>query len=305
MVPMKKLLILAILALAACGRDASRSEEMVDMMDVAASAPAAPQERALAIGQASDSASGGQPASTPTIAPAMLIRTGEASVLVDSVEAAMARVQGLARELGGFVGNTSISGGEQEIRSAVLELKIPAARFDQAVGGLRPVGKVESVKVQAQDVGEEFVDVTARMTNAKRLEERLLGLLATRTGKLEDVLAVERELARVRQEIEVHEGRLRFLRTRAAVSTLTVTLHEAYPVVGAYPGSNPIAEAFRDAWRNFVGFMAGLIASLGFLIPLGLLLAGIVWLVRRFWRPRPPRAPKPPASTPRPPISTP
>ena len=298
MVPMKKLLILFILALAACSGEARPSREMADMMEPAASAPAAAHpERALAIGRAPDAATGGQPASTPTIAPAMLIRTGEASVLVDSVEAAMARVQRMARELGGYVGNTSISGGEQEIRSAVLELKVPAARFDQAVGGLRPVGKVESVKVQAQDVGEEFVDVTARMTNAKRLEERLLGLLATRTGKLEDVLAVERELARVRQEIEVHEGRLRFLRTRAAVSTLTVTLHEAYPVVGAYPGSNPIAEAFRDAWRNFVGFMAGLIASLGFLIPLGLILAGIVWLIRRFWRPRPPRAPKPPPAS--------
>jgi uncharacterized membrane protein YccC len=194
------------------------------------------------------------------------------------------------------VGNTSVSGGEQATRSATLELKIPAARFDQAVGGLRPLGKVESVQVHAEDVGEEYVDLSARTANARRLEERLLGLLATRTGKLEDVLAVERELARVRQEIDTQEGRLRYLRTRAAVSTLNVTVHEPRPLIGDYPRARPIREAFRDAWRNFIGFTAGLIASLGFLIPLGVILAGIVWLVRRYFPRR--RRPTPPPADP-------
>ncbi|HEX8430004.1 MAG TPA: DUF4349 domain-containing protein, partial [Longimicrobium sp.] len=132
-----------------------------------------------------------------------------------------------------------------------------------------------------------------------------LALLATRTGKLEDVLAVERELARVRQEIETTEGRLRYLRTRAAVSTLVVTLHEPRPVVGSYPSENPIGEAFRDAWRNFVGFVAWFIAALGFLIPLGALVVAFWWLARRIRRAMPPRArptpPTPPVS-PAPPV---
>jgi len=52
------------------------------------------------------------------------------------------------------------------------------------------------VNVNAEDVGEEFTDVTARMGNARRLEARLIDLLATRTASLKDVLDVERELAR-------------------------------------------------------------------------------------------------------------
>ena len=216
-----------------------------------------------------------------SVVPSMLIRTGNAVIEVDSLEIAVAELRLLATRLGGYVANTSMQVGEEEMRSASLELKIPAARFDEAVQGLRPLGEVEAVNVTAEDVGEEFVDVTARMENANRLEDRLVTLLATRTGRLEDVLQVERELARVREEIERYEGRLRYLRTRAAVSTLVVTVHEPRPIVGRYEGANPIADAFRAMWRNLVTFVAGLIAALGWLIPAALVLGGVVWGLRR------------------------
>lgn len=219
------------------------------------------------------------------VAPSMLIRTGAASIEVDRLDPAIIKVRQLAAQLGGYVANSSISGGRDQIRSATLELKIPAARYDQAVSGLGGIGRVESVNTNVEDVGEEFVDITARVANSKRLEERLVGLLATRTGKLEDVLAVERELARVREEIERYEGRIRFLRTRAAVSTLSVTVHEPAPLLGRSPGENPIVSALVQAWRNFVGFIAWLIASLGVLIPVAIIAAG-GWYVFRAIRSR-------------------
>lgn len=233
-----------------------------------------PSDRATAVGTASE------------IAPSMLIRTGNASIEVDKLDPAIIKVRQLAAQLGGYVANSSITGGRDQIRSATLELKIPAARYDQAVSDLGGIGKVESVNTNVEDVGEEYVDVTARVTNAKRLEERLVNLLSSRTGKLEDVLAVERELARVREEIERYEGRLRFLRTRAAVSTLSVTVHEPAPILGQSPGQNPIVAALRQAWRNFVGLVAWFIASLGVLVPLGGVLALGWYLYRRISRSR-------------------
>ena len=216
----------------------------------------------------------------------MLIRTGSASIEVAKLDPAIIKVRELATRLGGYVANSSISGGRDQVRSATLELKIPAAQYDQAIGGLGNIGKVEAVNTNVEDVGEEYVDITARVTNAKRLEERLVNLLATRTGKLEDVLAVERELARVREEIERYEGRMRFLKTRAAVSTLSITVHEPTPILGQNPGDNPIVGALKQAWRNFVGFIAWFIASLGVLIPAGAVL-GLIWYVyRRFRRSR-------------------
>ena len=127
------------------------------------------------------------------------------------------------------------------------------------------------------------MDITARVTNARRLEERLISLLANRTGKLDEVLRVERELARIREEIERYEGRLRYLTARVAMSTLTITIHEPGPILGNNPGENPIGEALRRAWRNFVALIAAFIASLGVLIPLGAIALG-GWIGYRRWR---------------------
>jgi hypothetical protein len=229
------------------------------------------------------------------IAP-MIIRTGNATIQVDSIELAVARLRVLAQQLGGYVGNTSMETGSNQVRSASVEMKIPAKRWNELLAGLRPIGKREALTESAQDVGEEFVDVNARVVNARRLEERLIALLANRTGKLSDALSVERELARVREEIERYEGRMRYLRSQAAVSTMIINVHEPLPVLGNQPGSNPIADAFRSAWRNFVGFIAGFISFLGVLVPIVLLGVLIWWLIRRLgpsFR-NPPAPPRPP-----------
>jgi hypothetical protein len=214
---------------------------------------------------------------------AMIIRTGTATIKVDSLEPAVARLRALATSVGGYVGNTSMQTGKDQLRSATVEIKVPSQRWGQLLVGLKPIGTLEAQDESAEDVSEEYVDVEARVTNARRLEARLIDLLANRTGKLSDALSVERELARVREEIERYEGRMRYLRTRSAISTMTVTVHEPFPVLGSKPGDNPIAQAFRDAWRGFVGFIAGIIVSLGVLIPLGVI-AWIVWLLYRRYR---------------------
>lgn len=267
------------LALAACGQDGSLSESDPQAAGIADRAVAAPS---MAVKAQADLS--GAPESSPEPAPSvgqegptavtdMIIRNGFANIQVDSLELAMAAARALAARVGGTVGNTSVEAGDRQVRRANMQLRIPSARFDEVMGGLAPLGKVESVNATAQDVGEEFVDVSARVANARRLEERLITILATRTGKLEEVLAVERELARVREEIDRYEGRIRYLKSRVAISTLELSLHEKEPLAGTSPGSNVLVEAFVNAWRNFVHFVAGFIAILGYLIPLGVLVA--------------------------------
>ena len=299
------------LALTACERDSSTtadgsagSTEKVDFAAQNRGRPMGVPERGASAGGVAPATESDFSAATPkavatesasgdplqnfdagTAAPTMVIRTGQAFIEVEKVDPAIFKIRQLAATVGGYITNTSISGGRDQIRQATLELKIPAANYDKAVESLPTIGKVETVTSTAQDVGEEFVDVTARVTNARRLEERLISLLANRTGKLDEVLRVERELARVREEIERYEGRLRYLTTRAAMSTLTITIHEPSPLLGNDPGENPIAAALRRAWRNFVALVAGLIASLGVVIPLALIgVAG--WYAYRRWKRR-------------------
>jgi hypothetical protein len=257
-----------------------------------AMAPAPPVMEAAGavVGQAEDNASSrarstGAPidriqyVSTATSS-TMLIRTGQAFVEVEKLDPAILKIRQLVAQVGGYITNSSMSGGHDQIRQASIEIKIPNTQYDQAVGSLSSIGKVETVNSSAQDVGEEFVDVTARMANARRLEDRLINLLDRRTGKLDEVLRVERELARVREEIERYDGRLRYLSARVAMSTLTINAHEPAPVLE--PGKNPIADAFRRAWQNFVAMLAAVIASLGVLVPIGLIGLG-GWIGYRRW----------------------
>lgn len=214
----------------------------------------------------------------------MIIRTGEAHVEVDSLEAAVAQVERTAQAMGGWIAHSSLQLGEGQWRAARLEVKIPAERWQDLVTGLEGVGELRQLTTGTEDVGEQFVDLTAQLSNARRLEERYLELLENRTGTLEDLLAVERELARVRERIERFEGRLRYLSQRVAVSTMVVHLEEESALLAGTPGSEPIREAFRAAWRNFLGLVTGAIALLGVILPLALLVALAWWgwrVVRR------------------------
>jgi len=214
----------------------------------------------------------------------LIVRTGQASIEVDSLGSSMAELRRIVQRVGGFVADASIQSGRNQIRSATLEVKVPAARFDELTEGLHPLGRLQFVNVGAEDVSEEFVDLTARVENGRRLEDRLVELLRTRTGKLQDVLSVERELARIREEIERMEGRIRFLKTSAQLSTLSINLFEPPPLVASHPGYSVISEAFKAAWRNFVGVMAGAIASLGFVAPVVVLGWGGLVLAKRYRR---------------------
>jgi len=279
--------------LMACDRPVNRSEadggERKDLQDKVASPVAlgAVGNREVSEQEASPSA---EPAGRWSRLAAMdagarlIVRTGQASIEVDSLQKSMAELRRIVVGVGGFVADASVQSGRNQLRSATLQLKVPASRFDDLTEGLQPLGRLQFVNVNAEDVSEEFVDLTARAANGRRLEERLVELLRTRTGKLQDVLTVERELARVREEIERIDGRMRFLKSSAQMSTLSVNLFEPPPLVSTVPGHSPIAEAFKTAWRNFIGVLAGGIASLGFVVPVAILMWGALVVAKKYRR---------------------
>jgi hypothetical protein len=122
----------------------------------------------------------------------MVIRTGQASVEVDSLENSVAQLRQLAGRLGGYLANSSYQAGSAQYRSASIELRVPSERFDELVNGMSPLGKVEYVNITAQDVGEEYADVAARITNGKRLEDRLIEPASPAHWQASGLLEVER-----------------------------------------------------------------------------------------------------------------
>jgi hypothetical protein len=283
--------LLQAVLLMACDRSPNITEPARKRGDVGASdgqaAPGAVSNRSASQQEASAPASATNQWFRPMAyepGSRLIVRTGQASIEVDSLEPSMAALRRIVQRAGGFVADASIQSGRNQLRSATLELKVPANRFDELTEGLEPLGRLQHVNVGAEDVSEEFVDLTARVANGRRLEDRLVELLRTRTGKLQDVLSVERELARVREEIERMEGRLRFLKTSAQLSTLSVNLYEPAPILASHPGRSVIVEAFKSAWRNFVGVLAVAIASLGFVGPAVALGWGVLIVGRKYKR---------------------
>ena len=266
-------LLLGALLFGACGGDdgAMVAEESRAMGSAGGMAPIADMDA--------------QQASAPPAATAqasrMLIRTGHVTLEVEALDPAVQAVRRVAERAGGYISNVGIAGGRDHVRSATLTIRIPAARFDEILAALDSLGEVESVHIDSEDVGEQYADLELRLASARRLEQRLLELLDNRTGTLEDVLAVERELARVREQIERMDAALRGLRDRVDMSTISLSLHEPEPLFSTRGGENVIARSFRQAGRNFVGFVAGFIASLGVILPLALIAVFLWWLWRR------------------------
>lgn len=292
----RDLVFFALATVAACGRDASTAANRNPAAAVAgydltaSSAPRAalrmPAPMPIAPAEAAQAAAPIGPVQPPSIGgSAMLVRTGQISIEVRKVDSAMTSVRAAAASVGGYVTDVSITAGRDETPSATLTAKVPGARYDDMLRQLREIGTVESSQTSVEDVGEEYVDVSALLANDRRLEQRLLDLLSRRTGKLQDVLDVERELARVRGEMDRYEGRLRYLTSHAAMSTIAATVHERMPLVAESGARNPFALAFTQARRNFVESLALFISALGVLVPIAaLLLVGVA--VFRFARRR-------------------
>ncbi|MEO7456987.1 MAG: DUF4349 domain-containing protein [Gemmatimonadaceae bacterium] len=293
--------IVLALSLAACSQKensiaADRSADAVVTADVAPTAPPVAEARAMSLAKA-DGSPGSAAAPAPVMSfgsgalpsaidasGAMLVRQGEASIQVHRIADGVTKVRETAAQYGGFVANTTLRTGREDQRGAKLEVRIPTAQFDALLAALGTLGKVESVTASAQDVGEEYVDIGARAANARRVEARLVEMLSSRAGKLSEVLTVEQELTRVREEIERYDARVRFLERRASMSTLSITLHEPLGIIDN-PRPGPLAEAAGIAWERMVGALAWCVASLGVLVPL-LVLVGMGAVVMRAARNR-------------------
>lgn len=202
-----------------------------------------------------------------------LIRTGRADIEVADVEEAILRIRRMAGAHGGSVDDESAHVGATLRRTATIALRVPTEQFEKVLESLRTFGKVERLTVNTHDATEQFIDIDARIANSKRLEQRLLAVLESHAGSLGDLLQAERELARVRSEIEAYEGRLRLLNHQAEMNALVIHVYERAPLVSENPGESIMREAFRIAWRNLVITTARGIALVGALLPILVLFA--------------------------------
>lgn len=221
-----------------------------------------------------------------------IIRRATLTLQVEEVKKGVANVTAIARGVGGFVAESAYEAAEGAVPSARMVLRVPAEKFDAVLESLGGVGKVFGRNIDSEDVTMEYVDTTSRIKNLRQEESTLLKLLQ-RSGKLSEVLEMERELSRVRGEIEQAQGRLRHLGSLVSLATIEVSLSEKVQVATTSPwGALPAA--FENAWNDVERSLAGAIEwlvrtgvwFLGYFLPLALPLVALYliagWALRRF-----------------------
>lgn len=187
-----------------------------------------------------------------------IIRSATLTMQVKSVHDAQQQIAGFVKSHQGFITDSKLDTADGGLPTATLTIRVPATRFDDLLGTLGGVGTVASRQVTGEDVTLDYVDTSSRVRNLQREEAQLLALLK-RAGKLSDVLQVERELSRVRGEIEQSQGRLRHLANQVDLATITVTLSEKVEVASTSPWQ--LGPAFQNAWNDAQRELAGALSN--------------------------------------------
>jgi hypothetical protein len=171
------------------------------------------------------------PAESPAAAKSALegrkiIYTGQIELVTEDLTAFEDKLTKLITAQHGYVADSSRTGSSGETRQGTWKVRVPAESYAPFVKTAASLGELIRLKTDSQDVSEEFYDLEARQ-KAKTVEEgRLLKHLEDSTGKLDEILAVERELSRVRGEIEQMQGRLRMIANLSALATVSITASE-------------------------------------------------------------------------------
>ena len=223
---------------------------------------------------------------------ARIIRTGSMELEVDNVQAAVRVARDVIRGLGGYIG-ASQTYNQNDEPYAEITYRIPVDRWEDALDALRSLTgistKVIAERTEAVDVTGQVADLAARIRNLKSSETALLAI-AEQATRISDILDVQARLTEVRGQIEQLEAQQLSLADRTTYATLAVTYQ--VPAVAAIEiaakGWDPVA-IFDEASASLVGMLQALAgAGIWFVIVwvpgilvLALVVASVIWLLRR------------------------
>jgi hypothetical protein len=239
-----------------------------------------------------------------------VVTTATATVRVDDVRAAATRIADTAKSHGGYVESLNIgqpgptplpAAGSAlptpepaiPVSGAWITVRVPAAQLDDVVSSLSGLGQVEAYTVNRQDVTDQAANLRAQVAASQASVTRLTELMA-KAASVSDLLAAETALTDRQAMLQAEQQQLNALDDQVAMSTLTVSLVPRAAAAPANPagfGSGLIA-----GWNSLVAWLNGVVVAIGFLLPwlavaavIGLIVWGVIALVRRRRRPAPPR----------------
>ena len=203
-----------------------------------------------------------------------LIKNGSISIVVDDVAETRTQILQTVKNLHGYISNESQNNSASHLQYDYT-IRVPAAKFDSLQLKLEGLAeRVESKNISTEDVTEQFMDLGARLKTKQELETRYREILK-QARTVEEILAIETQIGNVRAEIESMEGRLNYLSSQVAYSTMNATtIQELQADYGFF---SQLVSAFGRGWSALLAFMTGIAAAWPFVI----MISGGLWFFLR------------------------
>ena len=205
-----------------------------------------------------------------------LIKNGNISFETEDLNETKSNIIGLVKQYNGYISSDNQNGYGNR-KSINLIIRIPTQHFDSILSGIsKNVSKFDNKDIRISDVTEEFLDVESRIKNKKELEKTYLDILK-KAKSVKDILEVERELGKLREEIEAKQGRLKYLQNQVSFSTLTINFYKT--VSSSTSFGKKVSDGFSNGFENLKGFFIGLINVWPFIIIISF---ALILIRRRF-----------------------
>lgn len=219
-----------------------------------------------------------------TVTTRHVIRTGSLTLSVSDTRKTVEQVEKMTADSGGLVSESNVYEYSEGRYSASLTLRIPEKQFDVFIARLQDMGETDDVRKGSEDVTLPYLDMETRITNLKTEEERLREILDM-AGNVEEILQVERELSRVRGEIELLTMNFTQLQDLVALSTIELYVNEkaaGSEKISPKPFEN-MGKRLKDALFGSINFISSatafILVALTTLLPVLIIIAIIVLLI--------------------------
>ena len=174
----------------------------------------------------------------------MIVRTGDMTMLVEDISGTIDRIRQLAQQYQGYVVSSQVWKSDERLYGSI-SIRIPADDYDAILNTISGYAvEVTNLSTSSQDVTEEYTDLSSKLKNLEAAEQQLLQIMQ-KAVKVEDVLAVQKQLTDVRSQIEQTKGRMQYLERTSATSLINISLQTSKLAV-KLTASSSIVRAGED-----------------------------------------------------------
>jgi len=155
-----------------------------------------------------------------------LIRNAQVELEIISFDDAVQKITALANEDRGYIATTRSEKQANGKLKGQIVVKVLPENLDRFLQKLRGLGELKNQTLGTEDVTKAYFDTDSRLKTARVMEQRLIDMLKKKSDDINDLLQVEKELGRVREQIEQMQGELKFWDSQVQFATVTISLAE-------------------------------------------------------------------------------